>query len=448
MFDPAASPAHEPGLDKESNVKAMERRSFLKKSFSGLAAGGLLTGTFRETMLARADGVLGLRNQPGESEDYWELVKAQFAFAPGLYYFNNASLGPSPEIVADATEGFRRTLDGFPSRYMWGGWSTDKEQVREKAAATVGATAEEIALIHNTTEGMNVVAASMDLEPGDEVILADHEHASGTIPWKYWQERKGIKLVRPTLPLLPASPGEIVDLYREAITSRTRVISMCHMINTNGMILPVREVAELARPRGILVAVDGAQAAGMFPFDLHEMGCDYYAASSHKWLFSPKGVGIFYVRQEAQRHIRPLIVAAGYEDESVRRFENYNTRNLPELLGLGVAVDFNNLLGPDRKGNRIYDLKHYFMEKIAHNPAFAIKTPASDSLSAGIITVEVVGHRVTQVERTLAEGYGINVRPMSSFGLNGLRISLSVFNTKEDVDYLVGALEEIASAGP
>ena len=428
-------------------MKAMKRRSFLKTSFSSIAAGALLSEVAREPLLAKAQTTAGALTQGDDSEAYWELVKAQFTLVPGLYYFNNAPLGPSPELVAGATENFRRTLDGFPSKYMWGGWNTDQEEVREKVAQAVGASPEEIALIHNTTEGMNVIAASMDLEPGDEVILADHEHSSGTIPWKYWQESKGIKLVRPVLPMMPESPGEIVDVYRQAVTPRTRVISMCHMINTNGMILPVREVAELARPRNILVAVDGAQTAGMFPFDLHEMGCDYFAASSHKWLFSPKGVGIFFVRQEAQKQLRPLIVASGYEDESVRRFENYNTRNLPELLGLGVAIDFNNLLGASRKGDRIYGLKRYFREKISGNPAFMVKTPASDELSAGITTVELVGHRVNEVERTLADEYNINVRPMSSFGLNGLRISLSVFNTKEDIEYLVGALEEVLAHG-
>lgn len=427
-------------------MNTIQRRSFLKVSLSSLAGCAVLGEFAREPLLAQARNTADILGQAADSEAYWELVKAQFAFVPGLYYFNNASLGPSPELVADATEAFRRTLDGFPSRYMWGGWNTDKETVREKAARTMGASAEEIALIHNTTEGMNVVAASMDLQPGDEVILADHEHASGTIPWRYWQETKGVKLVRPVLPMLPESPGEIVDVYREAITPRTRVISMCHMINTNGMILPVREVAELARPRNILVAVDGAQTAGMFPFDLHEMGCDFYAASSHKWLFSPKGVGIFYVREESRHHLRPLIVANGYEDESVRRFENYNTRNLPELLGLGVAIDFNDLLGPQRKGDRIFDLKHYFRDRISGNPSFRIKTPGPDDLSCGIITVELSSHSVTDVERTLAENYQVNVRPMSTFGLNGLRISLSVFNTKEDIDYLVGALEDIARA--
>lgn len=417
----------------------------MKKSFSSLAAGGLLSELVREPLLAQARSMADGLNQADDSEAYWEMVKAQFTFAPGLYYFNNASLGPSPELVADATENFRRTLDGFPSKYMWGGWNTDKEQTREKAAQAVGVSPEEIALIHNTTEGMNVIAASMNLEPGDEVILADHEHTSGTIPWMYWQETKGIKLVRPVLPMMPASPGELVDVYREAITPRTKVISMCHMVNTNGMILPVQEVSSLARPRNILVAVDGAQTAGMFPFDLHEMGCDYYAASSHKWLFSPKGVGIFYARQEAQQHLRPLIVANGYQDRSVRRFENYNTRNLPELLGLGVAIDFHNLVGPDRKGERIFALKHYFREKIEDNPAFRIKTPAPDTLSCGISTVELVAHRVTEVERRLAADFNINVRPMSNFDLNGLRISLSVFNTKEDIDYLVEVLSEIAA---
>ncbi|MFC1564905.1 aminotransferase class V-fold PLP-dependent enzyme, partial [candidate division KSB1 bacterium] len=378
-----------------------------------------------------------------DSEGYWEMVKSQFYFDPGLYYFNNASLGPSPELVIDATEKFRRQLDSFPSKYMWGGWNEEKEQVRNKAAEMVGVSPEEIALIHNTTEGMNLIASSMNLEPGDEVILVDHEHPSGTIPWKYYQESRGVKLVRPELPILPGSPGEIADLYKNAITSRTKVISMCHMVNTNGMILPVREVSEMAHERNILVAVDGAQTAGMFRFDLNEMGCDFYAASSHKWMFSPKGVGIFYARQESQSHLKPLIVANGYENKTIRRLENYNTRNLPELLGLGVAIDYHNLIGPERKEKRILELKRYFREKLSGKQGFNIKTPESDDLSAGITTVEVEGYRVTDVNKKLSDNYNINCRPMFTYGLNGLRISLSVFTTKNDIDYLVEALGEI-----
>ena len=226
-------------------MQTHSRRAFVSKIATGIAGSALLTTLESERWLANADELASAR--PNDAAAFWHLVRRQFRFEPGLLYFNNASLGPSPALVADATEAFRRQLDAFPSRYMWGGWSEDKEKVRAKCAALVGATDEEIALIHNTTEGMNVVAASLDLAPGDEVILGDHEHSSGTVPWQYWQEPKGIKLVRPVLPMLPTDPEEIVEVYRRAITPKTKVISMCHVINTNGMILPVRQVSEMAR---------------------------------------------------------------------------------------------------------------------------------------------------------------------------------------------------------
>ncbi len=420
------------------------RRDFAKLVFGSIAGSALLASVAQEKLLAQAGAVSSSLAGRDQGEQYWELVKQQFPFQPGLYYFNNGSLGPSPTLVVDATEKFRRTLNGFPSKYMWGGWNNEKESVRTKAAALLSAAPDEIALIHNTTEGMNVVASSMDLKPGDEVVLADHEHASGTVCWQYYQEPKGIKLIRPKLPILPASPAEIVDVYQQAISPRTKVISMCHVINTNGMILPVREVVEMAHARNILVAVDGAQAAGMFRFDIHQLGCDFYAASAHKWLFSPKGVGIFYARKESQKFIRPLVVAAGWEDRSIRRFENYNTRNLPEVLGLGTALDFRNLIGSDRIESRIQELKHYFRDKLAGKPYYKFKTPAQDSLSAGIVTAEMEGQKVTELGRKLSEKQ-IDCRAMTEFGLNGLRISLAIFNTKSDVDYLVQTLEGVRS---
>jgi selenocysteine lyase/cysteine desulfurase len=347
-------------------------------------------------------------------------------------------------MVSDATEAYRQQLDGFPSRYMWGGWRDEKEAVRSKAAALLGADPEEIALIHNTTEGMNLVASSLELEPGDEVIVGDHEHPSGTIPWQYWQQPKGVKLVRPVLPLLPADPAEIVEVYRRAISPRTRVISMCHVVNTNGMVLPVKAVSEMARERGILVAVDGAQAPGMIGVDLGDLGCDFYAASSHKWLFSPKGVGIFYARREAQRHLKPLVVAAGWENQTIRRFENYNTRNLPEVLGLGAACDFQRLVGPERREARIRALKSSLRTALSDDPRFRIKTPASGELSCGITTIEVVGREARQVAEALFDNHRIDCRPMSSHGLNGVRISLSIFNSEEQIDVLTAGLRELA----
>jgi len=426
-------------------VTEQSRRTFLTRTIAGISGTAALLAADRQALRAAADELASASLADDLGKDYWRLVQRQFRLEPGLLYFNNASLGPSPALVADATDAFRRQLDAFPSRYMWGGWTEEKEAVRAKAADFLAASPEEIALIHNTTEGMNLIASSLDLEPGDEVIVADHEHPSGTVPWQYWQEQKGVRLVRPVLPILPSDPAEITEVYRRAITPRTRVISMCHVVNTNGMILPVKEVSEIARARGILVAVDGAQAPGMIDVDLHELGCDFYAASSHKWLFSPKGVGVFYARQASQPLLKPLIVCRGWENRSIRSFENYNTRNLPEVLGLGTAFDFQNLVGTDRRQARIRALKAYFRGSLEDDRRFRFKTPASDELSCGITTIEVVGRDVSEVAKVLFERNRIDCRPMTSHDLNGLRISLSVFNTEDQVDVLVAALHEIAA---
>jgi len=420
------------------------RGKFIKSLPTGIAATMTIPAFIKATQDVFNNSVSTLLDgETKHSEAYWELVKSQFRFASGLRYFNNASLGASPIAVQDATNGYRGLLDGFPSKYMWGGWDEEVEKTRSSVADLLSVSAEEIALIHNTTEGMNLIARSFDLEAGDEIILADHEHPSGTVAWKVWQEAKGVKLVRPELPLMPKTKEEVIAVYRKAITPKTRVISMCHIVNTTGMILPVKEISEMAHAKGILVAVDGAQSAGMFEIDLHDLQCDFYTSSSHKWLFSPKGVGIFYARQESQHHLKPLIVARGYEDESIRRLENYNTRNLPEVLGLGAAVDFHNKIGKQNIHKRSYELKEYFKYKIKDNPKFKLKTPADDELSSAIQVVEVIGKEAREVKKELIDNYGIDCRPMTSFKLNALRLSFAIYITKEDIDYLLNALNEL-----
>ncbi len=420
------------------------RRKFIKTLSTGIA-GSVLMPQLTASEGSATDSIVWGDLTTDASEAYWESLAKQFVFTPNLKYFNNASLGASPIPVQKATETYKKMLDGFPSKYMWGGWDEEKEAVRSKLANLFSVSNEEIALVHNTTEGMNLMARSFDLKPGDEVILADHEHASGTIPWEVWQETKGIKLVRPTLPILPKDKEEIVAIYQKAITPKTKVISMCHIVNTNGMLLPVKEVSELAHEKGILVAVDGAQSAGMFQINLHDLACDFYVASAHKWLFSPKGVGVFYAKKESQHFLKPLMVARGYTDESIRRLENYNTRNLPEVLGLGAAVDFHRKVGAQKIHERSYALKKYFRSKIQQHTKLALKTPEAETLSAAIQVVEIIGKDVNEVKQQLFDKYGIDCRPMSGFSLNALRFSFAIYITKKDIDYLVNALKELAT---
>lgn len=420
------------------------RRKFLKSLSIGAASAIATPSQIWANSITAFQSSLADLKIKDSSEAYWEKVESQFHFAEGLRYFNNGSLGACPKPIREATINFQNTLDDFPSKYMWGGWKDEIEEVRQKTADLFSVSEEEIALIHNTTEGMNLIASSMNLQAGDEIISADHEHTSALNPWKYWQQSKGVKIVTPTLPILPKSVEQVVEVYRKAITPKTKVISICHLVNTNGMILPIKEVSKMAHEKGILVAVDGAQGAGMFAIDLNDIGCDFYTVSAHKWLFSPKGVGIFYSKQESQKHLKALIVSRGYEDTSIRRLENYNTRNLPEVLGLGAAIDYRNAIGAQKIHDRTYELKHYFRAKIKANEKLVLKTPELDSLSAGIQVVEVLGKDVQEVKDRLFDDYGIDSRPMSKYGLNAVRFSFAIFITKKQVDILVNALNTIA----
>jgi selenocysteine lyase/cysteine desulfurase len=182
----------------------------------------------------------------------------------------------------------------------------------------------------------------------------------------------------------------------------------------------------------------------MLKIDLPDLGCDFYAASGHKWLFGPKGTGILYARKESRHLLKPLMVSSNWNRSDIRMFEDYNTRNLPEYLGLGSAIEFNNLMTQVRKQERIYWLKRYFRGVIADDRRYRLVTPASDSLSAGIQVVEIKGKGAGDAARFLADKFGIDCRPMSMNGLNALRISLSVFNTREDIDVLVKGIREFA----
>ena len=424
------------------------RRKFIKNISAGVVGSLAFSNRGWSQSYEHLKFVIDDLRQDGmdTSEAFWEKVSSQFRFSEGLHYFNNGSLGACPTPIREATTSFRNTLDDFPSKYMWGGWDTEKEETRKKVAQLFSVSEEEIALIHNTTEGMNLIAKSMNLDSGDEVIISDHDHSSAVAPWTVWQERRGIKLVRPTLPILAKNIDEVVAVYENAITPKTKVISICHIVNTNGMVLPVKEITKMAHENGILVAVDGAQGAGMLPTDLRDMDCDFYTVSAHKWLFSPKGIGIFYAKKSSQHHLRPLIVARGYEDTTIRRLENYNTRNLPELLGLGAAIDYRDAIGGQKIHDRTYDLKHYFREKVKNNEKLHLKTPENDRLSAGIQIVEILGKEVADVKNQLFENFGIDSRPMTKYGLNAVRLSFAIFITKNQIDRLVEALETIAES--
>ena len=410
----------------------LTRRRFLGDSLTGLAA---LAGTLMlsERVLAGAEKALSSIASAGSDADLWRRVRGSVMLAPGVTHLNTGSLGACPKCVLDVTAEAWQRLESNPALIGFGESIKFAEQARQRAAAFLGAGADEVAFTNNTTEGMNAVALAVGLSKDDEVLTTNHEHAGGTVGWQYACDRVGARRVEADLDKPFASAEEIVSRFRKKITGRTRVISVSHVLYTTGLRIPIAQISRLGREHGLFVAVDGAQAPGMLHVNVKELGCDSYASSSHKWLLAPKGSGLLYLRKERQKDVRPLLLAGG-----VRAYTGHTgTRNFPGMIGHGLAVDWHKLIGPARVERRVLELNSLCRERLAAFRSVELLHPAGAAMRSGIASFRVKGQTAKALSRALREK-DIIVRLVPQH--NALRISTHIYNNAEDIARLAAAL--------
>lgn len=430
----------------------MERRDFVK----GLAAGVAALPFLPEVGNALASRLHRLRADLADreaDEQFWRRVGTEFALNPDLIHMNTGSTGAAPRLVIDALCNYAREIEGDPLNNVWGGIGRGMEEVRAKAAEFIGADKEEIAITRNTTEAMNATAAGLHLEPGDEVLTTDHEHGGGMVCWQYLAKHHGVKVRYVEVPDPVQSPEQIVHLVEQHITPRTRVCSFSHVDTITGMIFPMAQVARLTRPRGIVLVCDGAQAPGMLNVDVKKLDVDMYCSSSHKWMLAPKGSGLLYIRKEMQDRIQPIALFSNYHVYSA----SSGTRNVPTILGHGVAMDFHNAIGRDRVERRCRRLNWYMREQLAEIPALTCVSPKPREMASGLCTMaidsargrngEIVNrlykeHKVTvkPAQPTYAYVPGAEADPRNH---NALRFSTHIFNDERQVDRVVEILRKM-----
>ncbi|MFQ5703985.1 MAG: aminotransferase class V-fold PLP-dependent enzyme [Gemmatimonadales bacterium] len=411
------------------------RRTFLKQMVSVAGATGL--GGILAVQRAFGEQLLDLTSV---ERGNWQRLRDRYLLDPGITYFNHGSIGTVPRAVHEAHVGYLRVCEKNPWLYMWGGeWEEPREEVRRKSARLLGCSPEEVALTHNTTEGFSILAGGLDLGPGDEVLFSSLNHDGASVSWYHNAKSKGFTVRRfhhPLDTIASASADEVLDLYDRQITSRTRVLVLPHIDNMVGLLHPVKELAALARGRGVeIVAVDGAQSVGMREVNVRDLDVDVYCASPHKWVQAPKGTGMMYLRSEIQREVRPMWMTWGQErwKGTVRVFEDYGTRNLPELLAMGDAIDFQTSLGSDSKEERYRELWELFRGR-AHSSGRVIwRSPESWELSASLFALEVKGKDSRDVFDTMYHQRGFVFRAFHTKELNTVRISPNVFATDDDV---------------
>jgi isopenicillin-N epimerase len=421
----------------------LDRRRFLTATTTGLAAAFVLPPTLL-AQLEKAPTSLPNPASFGTNEDgHWEAMRKQFLIPEDEIYLNNGTVGSSPAPVLRAIfDGYNTTekLDQHdPEDYpIWGyaAWN----EFRDPLAAFVGCTRDEIALLRNATEANSYIANGIDLKAGDEVLMTDQEHPGGEHPWNLRAKRYGIVVKKVTLPKPVKDPSQVLNLFNDAVTSRTRVMFFSHITTVTGVVLPAKELCGLARSKGILSAVDGAHVPGMMRFNLHELGCDMYSSSPHKWLQATKGSGFLFVRDEVIDRVWNTIATEGWEDVKIRaeRFQRIGSSNVPALWGLRAAIKLANDIGIDKIERRHRQLCDYILAETMKRGAESWTSP-DPAMRCAIATVNVPPINRIDLENSLWKQHKIRIRGGEP---SKLRLSTPYYVSKKDIDRFLEKFDE------
>ena len=377
-----------------------------------------------------------------EDEAYWEKLKAQFIVPDNRYMFNAANLCPSPKLVHDRVMGLTRDLNKDVSFQFRSQFSELRKKSVQMLTEFIGAGAGEVGITRNTSEANCIIAQGLDLKPGDEVIIWDQNHPSNKDVWMSKAKRVGFKVVQVSTPLVPKTTQELVDTFINAITPNTRLISFSQISNLSGIALPVREICTIAKSRGILTLVDGAQSLGFLDLDVTDLQCSFFTSSTHKWLMGPFENGLLYINRDHISKIWPNTIGAGWK-ESTTVDENLcvlGQRNDPSTAALPETIDFHNSIGKKNIQERVFNLNAYLKSEIQKNvPAATFVTPLIKELSAGIVIFNLPDKKPADITDALYKRFGIAAAPAG-----GVRLSPHIYNTKKDVDYVVQAIREVA----
>ncbi len=378
-----------------------------------------------------------------EAEPYWELVRAQFSFHEANVPMNAANLCPSPRAVAARVTELTQDIDRDCSSHNRAKFEDLTEAARASVADQLGVSADEIALVRNTSEANNTINNGLALSANDEVIVWDQNHPTNNVAWDVRAARYGLVVRRVATPKHPKSAQELIDVFVRAFSPNTKVLTITHVSNVSGIRLPVREIVEAAHERGIYVHLDGAQTWGALDVNLHDIGCDSYAASAHKWFMGPKEAGILYVQSSNIERIWPNVVAPGWGGDAdpdvvgARKFESLGQRDDACIAAVGTTVDFHRSIGGLRVEARVIELATALKNGIA-DLGIPLVTPMDAELSGGIVILEVEANRRREVLNRLYKEHGI-----AGASNGGLRLCPHAYNTMKHVERTVEGVRAI-----
>jgi selenocysteine lyase/cysteine desulfurase len=431
----------------------MERRDFFQKgsafTIGGLAFLSSINKGFADGFERQLNRLENMSPDASASdEDFWNWIKESFTTSPNLINLNNGGVSPQPKVVQDAHIRYYQYCNEAPSYYMWRILDAGREALRSKLADLAGVSADEIAINRNSTEGLNTIIFGLNLKAGDEVVLSKFDYPNMVNAWKQREKRDGIKLNWIEIPQPAEDDNTIVDLYRKAITPKTKIVHITHLINWTGNIVPSKKIADMAHSKGCEVIVDAAHSFGHIDFKIEDTGADYLATSLHKWMCAPFGSGLMYIKKDKIKNIWALLSAVEPEGTDIRKFESLGTRSMASEMAIGAAVDFHLLIGAKRKEDRLRYLKNYWVEKTKDLPKLKTYTSLKPEYSCALHCVGFDGWKAQEIDTYLYEKHKVHVVSIVHEGVNGIRVTPSVYTSTKDLDVLVKGLTNFSKQTP
>lgn len=416
----------------------MDKRRFL--SSAGAVSLGLMFGP---RLLAQ------YATQPAHAvaadEAFWAAVRGQFRLTSDYINLENGYYCFQPQPVLEAFIDNVRAVNLEASHYMRTRQLDDKLRIRAKLAVFAGCSPEELIITRNTTESLDTVISGFDWKPGDEAVLANQDYGSMIDMFKLQARRFGMRNRFVDIPMDPASDEEVVKVYAQALTTKTRLLMIPHMVNITGHILPVRAICDMAHARGVPVMVDAAHTFAHLNYQLADLRCDYYGTSLHKWLATPLGAGILYVRRDHIEKLWPIYADDSVPAGDIRKLNHTGTHPVHTDLTIERSLAFHEMIGSARKEARLRYLQRYWSGRVRGLRKIVMNTPTDPQRSCAIANVGVRGMTPGDLARILSEKYRVYTVAIDGAGVRGVRVTPQVYTSTAELDSFVLALKELAA---
>jgi selenocysteine lyase/cysteine desulfurase len=429
------------------------RRSFLRATGAlGSAAFGLSArGVERVRAASRA-----VAGRPPEvvaaDEDYWREIQQAFTVDRTLINFNNGNHSPQARSVQDAVKRYLDLENEAPG-YYGNLINSHIETVRRGLAREFGCDPDELAITRNASESLQIVQDGLDLKPGDQIITTDQDYPRMLTTWDQRMRRDGIVVTRLQFPV-PTTQADLYERFARAVTPRTKVLQFCHITNLTGQLFPVRDLCRLAREHGAISIVDGAHAAGHFPFALRDLGCDAYGTSLHKWLLAPFGTGFLYVPRASIGRFWPLQASAAANNDDIRKFEEVGTMPAAPRAAIADALTFHQAIGVERKAARLRYLTLRWADALRTHPRVQMLSSLEPGQTWGLAMVGIEGIAPGEIASFLWNRARIIVMaatqgalPAQRFDYQGIRVTPNIYTTLDELDTFVTVMNERLARG-